>query len=386
MTKPPSQRNIRRGWYVVGLLSLLVGCCLVAMFDRYQIINDACQYESTARNIRDGFGVKTSCLFYGEHLHSGDLPSHQTVFPPGLPYGMAIVSKVSGMELHLAAFGINLVCFVLSAFVLYSLCLRLGSGVLGAVATSTAWLSIAITWHSTWWGLTEPSFMLFTLLAVRLLAGRSLKLVLLASLCASLAISIRYAGLFLVGAAAITYFVLLLADWKSYRTLVPEALLFGLPPAATLWALLSRNARLVETPLGGNNYDLGQTSRRVIVRFVSGLSELLGLTRDFLLSRSMAEYVFVATVTISVLFLSRFLSSRERIRQTIAFFKPPARLLSLLFPPIYFAAVLLLEYSKGSGLSDRVLMPAVPFAIATLVTLVREVTHSRVSSFVNNAM
>ncbi|MFK7821724.1 MAG: hypothetical protein AB8G99_23640, partial [Planctomycetaceae bacterium] len=77
---------------------------------------------------------------------------------------------------------------------------------------------------------------------------------------------------------------------------------------------------------------------------------------------------------------------RERIRQTIAFFKPPARLLSLLFPPIYFAAVLLLEYSKGSGLSDRVLMPAVPFAIATLVALVSQVTHSRVSRFVINAM
>ena len=386
MTNLPEQKSIRRGWFVVGFAAMLVGCCLVASFDRYQIINDACQYESTARNIRDGVGIKTSCLFYGEHLYSGEMPTHQTVFPPGLPYAMAAVSKATGLELHLAAFAINLTCFLVSALVLYSLCLRLGASATGAVVSSVAWLSVSVTWYCVWWGLTEPSFMLFTILSVRLLAERRWRFALLASLSASIAISIRYAGVFLIAAAAVNYFVLLVLDRKNYRKLIPEALLFGLPATAAVIALLARNARLVETPLGGNNYDLGQTSRRVVVRFVSGLTELFGLSRDFLLSGSTAEYIFVAAIAVTVLFAVRFLSTGTRRKETVVFFQQPTRLLSLLFPPIYFGAVLFLEYSKGSGLSDRVLMPAIPFAFAVLFALLNYSQQSKASRAIVNSI
>ena len=348
---------------------MVVGTGLVASFDRFYLINDACQYESTARNIRDGLGARTSCLFYGEHHYSGEMPAPQTVFPPGYPGLMAMVSKATGLELHVAAFAINLTAFLLSGLVLYSLCIQLGCRVLGAVLVVIAWLSTAIVWHCVWWGLTEPPFMLLTLLSFRCVASVGWRGALLGGIVAAMAISIRYAGMFLVAAAAVSYLVVLLTDKANRRGRLVEAILFGAPPTLTTWFLFSRNADLVSTPLGGNDYELGQSIKRIAVRFLSSITELIGIPRQTLLGGSVAEYSFVAVTAIVVFTLVKFLGNRDRAKKTAPFFDSPVRMLCLLFPPVYAAAVVATEYLQGSGMNDRLLMPAVPILLAISVAV-----------------
>ena len=379
VSNSPTLHSTRRGRCAVLVLMAIVGTAMVATFERYHLLNDACQYESTARNIRDGNGVSTSCIFYGEQFAAGTVPAPQTVFPPFFPAAMAAVSAVSGSELHHVAFTLNLVSFLLSALVLYELCICLGSRPLGGVVSVACWLATAVLWHTTWWGLSEPPFMLLILISVRLLAVRRLSFALLAGLCASAAIGVRYAGLFLVAAAAVNYAILLICSRD--KRLISEALLFGIPPTVTAWVLLRRNLQLVGSVEGGNTYELGDSLQTVVVRLVASGTELFGIPRSFLLSGSAAEYVAAVTITIGTLLVSRFLADRERRHQTLKFLGDPVRLLTIVFPAVHLAATTYLEYSRGSGISQRMIMPVLPFTMALFAALVAQVKQPRRSSF-----
>jgi hypothetical protein len=221
--------------------------------------------------------------------------------------------------------------------------------------------------------------MLLILISVRLLAVRRLSFALLAGLCASAAIGVRYAGLFLVAAAAVNYAILLVCSRD--KRLIPEAVLFGVPPTITAWLLLSRNAELVGSVEGGNTYELGESLQTVIVRLVASGTELFGISRSFLLSGSVAEYVAAVTITVGTLLVSRFFADKARRRQTLDFLSNPVRLLTIVFPVVYLAAVTYLEYSKGSGISQRMIMPVLPFTMALFAALVAQVKQPRKSAF-----
>lgn len=354
---------------------LLVAACvtLVAGFDPIWLHNDAAQYESTARSIRDHHEANTSIVFFGEQVLFGRTPAPQTVFPPGFPVLIAGVSKLAGLDLRTSGFVLNLACYLLTGYLIFDLCRKLGGHPLAAVCSSLTWLCLGIAVHCTLWGISEPAFMLFQVLALRLLVSRKTHWVLLAGCCAGVAISIRYAGIFLVMTAAMSYFVILVTrrDWDT----VKEALTFAAPPTAMVFFLFRRSAQLVGTPLGGNNYP-PQPVKQSAMLFISNGMKLFGIDRHRALNSDYAIPYIVAMAVFVVILMSRFLADSDRRAQVKSLLvgDPPARLLAMLYPFAYVGILFAVHVRKAAGVSDRLLLPFVPFLGISIALLASHVS------------
>ena len=365
---PESPTAIRRWRCAIGVVGLLVGLAMAWSFDPIQRINDASQYESTARNLRDGGQFATSCIFYGEHYRFGSVPAPQTVFPPGYPAFMAALSRLTGCSLRTAGFAINVVCFVASGWALFSLCRRIGSRADLAFVCSASWLLASTMWHAAWLNLSEPSFMLFVLLAVRLLMEPGWRPTALSGLSAAVAISTRYAGLFLVLAVGLNH--ALFALRRRDKEPLQQAALFGVAPAIMLAALFGRNIALAGTMRGGNDYPMTESLQRVTLRFVASVARLFGFNRSILEDSTIAILAGAATVVVlagAVWFI------RARTRAASNRSAEPATAgewLMLTFPVTYTAILFALEYFEGAGMTDRLMAPVLPFLLAAVAAFV----------------
>jgi hypothetical protein len=221
--------------------------------------NDSFQYLSVARNLLEGNGLSTSLLYYDEHFVSGRLPAPQTVFPPGYSLLIAGLGKM-GVPLEAAGYGVSVACYVLviPLFLWGARLLRVRGPALGLLLVLL--VGNAAGWVYALSVLSESLFTAVSLAAVVVLmraasgpeapgsgAGR---LVVLGGLLAGLACWVRYAGLFLVGAAGLYYALRFLRrrTGPAFRDLL---LLAGacLVPVAVL---LGRNVLLSGSWQGGN--------------------------------------------------------------------------------------------------------------------------------------
>ena len=372
-----TRKSILYWHYVIVGFGLLVGVALVAFFDPIQWINDAAQYESTARNLRDHGEFGTSCIFYGEHYGFGTVPAPQTVFPPGYPALIAGASWLTGCSLRVAGFGVNLVCFVASGWVLFSLCRRLGSRSDVAFFCSACWLLMATMWHSTWLNLSESTFMFFALLAIRLLLEPGWGFALVAGILAAAGITMRYAGVFLVFAVGLNHAVIAFRS-RDKKPLL-HAVIFCIPPALALAALFGRNLTLSGSARGGNDYPMTAPLQRVILKFVASVARLFGINRHVLddwVTATVSGVAVLALIAGTAWFLRerrRAATSRQAAGQTAG------SLLLLTFPLIYSVVLFLLEYFEGAGMTDRLMVPVVPFVLAAVSRFVSQAgTSSRV--------
>ncbi|MGH7701752.1 MAG: hypothetical protein ACREMO_01550, partial [Gemmatimonadales bacterium] len=215
--------------------------------------NDATQYLTSAKELREGHGFSTSILYFDEHYRFGTLPAPQTVWPPGYPALIAGVAA-TGMGVETAARMIPKVAFVLLFPLLYLLAFRLtGSPVLASLAC--LW-QLGLT--EFWMYLTAPNselpFIVASLAALLLVPGEiaDTRRWAGASLCAGAAVWIRYAGVFLLASLAVALVAELWLDWRRRGVPRLRPVLWASPGFVMVAVLIWRNQLLVGSLQGGN--------------------------------------------------------------------------------------------------------------------------------------
>jgi hypothetical protein len=241
----------------VVLAALIAVASLFALADILLINPDTVQLMSTARNLLDGRGLSTSIIYYDPQYDAGGVPVPQTVWPPAYAFMLA-AAQALGASPGAVAIAIGVLSHGLIALLVYAVLRHVGVRALVSIAAAVVWLLHTAEWYIVLAAYTEPFFIATTLLSAWCLLraqGRGDARWLLAAGCAaSLALLTRYTGVlwpFVVGLS-------FLAQALSTRTWRPigRAILFGLPAALALAALLIRNY-LLTGRFSGGQYEFG---------------------------------------------------------------------------------------------------------------------------------
>ena len=242
----------------VVLAALIAVATLFALADILLINPDTVQLMSTARNLLEGRGLSTSIIYYDPQYDAGGVPVPQTVWPPAYAFMLA-AAQALGASPGPVAIAIGVISHALIALLMYAVLRRVGASALVAIAAAVVWLLHTAEWYIVLAAYTEPFFIATTLLSAWCLlraeqGGKSVRWLLAAGFAASLALLTRYTGVlwpFVVGLA----FLAQALSTRTWRPIV-RAILFGLPAAAALAALLIRNF-LLTGRLSGGQYEFG---------------------------------------------------------------------------------------------------------------------------------
>src|SRR5205814_613629 len=121
---------------VLALWALVLGATLVGfvtLYDPSFIDIDGAFFVSAGKNLASGRGFTTSILWHEEQYRLGRMPAPQTVFPPGYPLLIALVSRL-GADPPYAAFLVSLVSFAAIPLGVYGILRTAGQTHLGSVA------------------------------------------------------------------------------------------------------------------------------------------------------------------------------------------------------------------------------------------------------------
>src|SRR5256884_103182 len=276
-----SARRVRALWVLVLGVSL-VG--LVALYDRSCISIDGAFYVSAAQNLASGHGFATSIIWNEEQYRAGGMPAPQTVFPPGYPLLIAVVSRL-GVDPPYAAFLVALLAFGAIPLVIYDILRAAGHPPLRAFAVSAVWLGAPFAWFNVLSCMSEMLFTLLTLLSLRCVMqsdrdpGRRDLWLAAAGTVAGLAFTVRYQGVYYL--ISLGLFFLLRVTRARDRQSVRALMLVAGPASVFVVALFVRNHLLI-----GKLVTLIPEDRSlldVLRTFAWGLGELLGFTRSGLL-------------------------------------------------------------------------------------------------------
>lgn len=345
--------------------TVFAGCVLAAIlggvsFDGARLANDTAQYFSVADNLRAGRGPATSIIYYEEHYALGTVPAPQTVFPPGYPVAIALAAA-SGLATATAAFVVDLLSWVASIGLLFSIALARGHSPSRALGCAVAFACLALPWVYTHEMLSEPLFIALTLASTRCLAGSRRQPAygsfLLAGVAASAAITVRYAGVFFAAAVAVVLAVELVRR-RSLRTLI-HGVAFAVPVAVTTLTLFWRNARLVGDFRGGNAHEVVKPIGDVLDTALKSAAALVGVGRRL----GPAELAALIALALVALLMWRARGRVSLARDALAAaMRDRAALLTAVYPLVSIAALLYLERVSSIGLDERMLVPLVPFA------------------------
>lgn len=345
--------------------TVFAGCVLAAIlggvsFDGARLANDTAQYFSVADNLRAGRGLATSIIYYEEHYALGTVPAPQTVFPPGYPVAIALAAA-SGLATATAAFVVNLLSWVASIWLLFSIALARGHSPSRALGCAVAFACLALPWVYTHEMLSEPLFIALTLAGTRCLAGSRRQPAygsfLLAGVAAAAAITVRYAGVFFAAAVAVVLAVELVRR-RSLQTLI-HGVAFAVPVAVTTLTLFWRNARLVGDFRGGNAHEVVKPIGDVLYTALKSAAALVGVGRRL----GPAELAALIALALVALLMWRARGRVSLARDALAAaMRDRAALLTAVYPLVSIAALLYLERVSSIGLDERMLVPLVPFA------------------------
>ena len=280
---------------------------------------------------------------------------------------IAVTRSLTGLPAHPAGFVVNLLTYLLSAFVLFELAVALRAHPVLAVLCVACWLSLAVHRVGALWGLSEPPFMLLVLACLRLLCKSSPTALLLAGLCAAAAIATRYAGLFLLIGGCLA--LLWPRANSSSRSRLRAAMQFATAPTLVAVALAVRNAMLEGTLRGGNNYKLHPSLGNVAVRLVNGTTRLLGISRHWLLSDLVAESIVSALIAAGIVAVAVVVRSPSVRNRLTNYLSAQGTRAAAAFLGAYAGLLVVSELLGGSGINDRLLLPLVPVSLALLAGL-----------------
>ena len=377
----------------VLVVAAIAAAVLCQQFDGQRITNDASQAASVTSHLLAGDGLSTGILFYDEHFLLRRWPAPQTVFPPGFPALTAGLS-MAGMSLENAAFTINAAGFLLIPVLICAAGLRIGLNGAVSVALAVLWLCFPTNWRNAEECQTEMMFILFTLGSLLLLVDRStasrdvpkgavthqhpvhlgLQQLVLSGLCAGIACTMRYAGVFwLVTAGVVLGIPILLRRVGSLQ----RACAFFAAPVLIVGLMFLRNQQLVGDLKGGNNYQVNKPLATAALNAYYALSRLTGLDQDgiqnfrvpeMLIGTGLLLLLMVAVMrtrwwrqlpgvsAVSVACWPEYpdRSSDSGITRTQMIW---------LYLPCTACALLWLEKTTSITLSARMFLPLIPFAL-----------------------
>ena len=374
---------------VVAAISTAVLC---QQFDGQRITNDASQAASVTRHLLAGDGLSTGILFYDEHFLLRRWPAPQTVFPPGFP-ALTAGLCMAGMSLENAAFTINAAGFLLIPVLICAAGLRIGLNGAVSVALAALWLCFPTNWRNAEECQTEMMFILFTLGSLLLLTDRrvaprdvptgaathqhavhlGLQQLVLSGLCAGIACTMRYAGVFwLVTAGVVLGIPVLLRRVGSLQ----RACAFFAAPVLIVGLMFLRNQQLVGDLKGGNNYQVNKPLATAALNAYYALSRLTGLDQDGIRNFRIQEMLIGAGILLlaAAVLRSRCWRLFPSIPQLSVACWPqyPDRSsdsgitraqMIWLYLPCTACALLWLEKTTSITLSARMFLPLIPFAL-----------------------
>lgn len=160
------QQNVRTtGLLLTGLICIIALNVMVWFsWHTSYILNDGVQYLSTARNWLQGHGFSTSALMYTPHFQ-GVLPAPQTVWPPGYPLALAMITMV-GLSLQQGSLLINLISLAASAFLVFAILRRENLSFRAALGCALIFYCTVMPWSYSLALVTEPLFSTLILVAI----------------------------------------------------------------------------------------------------------------------------------------------------------------------------------------------------------------------------
>ncbi len=367
----------RAGLYSILLVTGLAVLGLIAAYDGTLLPNDTAQYLSVARHLVNGEGLKTDLIFFSEHLALGKVPVDQTVFPPGYPWLIGLAASL-GVSVPDAAFIVNLLAFAAVPVVLYLLGLGMGQPPGWALTGALIWTGLVDNWFITLERQSEIPFTFSTLLALALLprgdADRSLR-PWLAGLAAAVSVTIRYAGIFFVLAAALVLSV----RWIRLRskTSTYQLAAFLAAPTVTILWLFWRNFQLVGDFKGGNAYQEMKPVGLVVLKFYKSLCHILGFTGNGLRALRAGELLLVASILATVLALVWYRRSiRRAVSPSHVGFLELRFLIAILYVGLSVSLLFYMELTTSLEFQPRMVLVLAPFFLAALDQVLSNFTIS----------
>ena len=353
---------------LVLLGGLLATVIVYWLYDPRVLSNDGIQYVSGARGLLEYGSYTTPVLVYDNHFWTGQVPAPQTAFPPGYPLLIAAVGLLLGFPLHVAAVIVSWAAMLSVAALLYR---RVG-GWAGALA--------GVAWMLNGQGLCVLSvvgsdliFTALTLLTMDRLArglepeGRRRDLW-VAGLCMAMALSTRFAGVFLLPIFGLYLGVRFLQTRTRARFM--EAVATLLPGTLATVALLTRNKLLVGDFDGGAFDAFVRPWSEVVDQFRYAGETLLGIPATN--TTLCVLQVVLLGGAVAVLVWRRPRGSAAWRSHLWPGVTDRFLRICLLFVPLYLGVFLYLAHTRNSIiLFPRYLVPAIPPMLALGVSAVR---------------
>lgn len=357
----------KRVWW----LTLAAGCFItaavalaglrIATTRGIGVTPDSMVYADTASKLLDGQG------FYYRTVEGGMAPLH--LFPPAYPATLAGVAKLTGLSPFDAAAWLNALLLTASATAFgVLLAMQTGSrscGLLGAWLMSCSKPMIDV--HSMAWS--EPLFLFATISGLSLLAsflaGGRRRTLILAGLCISVAMLVRYAGAPVLLTALFATLVIRQREIRIAERLRDVAILAAMTfPPILLWTI--RNTTITGNPTG-----------RTITPHPMEVDPIAGLRWIFeawvvparLPMWVTAGLVLVLAAGLSSIVLRRRVENQATVERR-----------ALLIATVYaffvagFVAFMAVSISFIDGMTpydSRIMVPIWPFSVALVILLAR---------------
>ena len=348
-------------WTVV-VISVTATFFLGIVPERTWVFSDTAHYMSTARMIMEGKGIQTDLIYYGEQTRAGTIPAPQTVFPPGYSIVVAAGSKLTGANHHELARWLCLTAYAFVAPLIFLLGIEIRLPQHTAAICAVIWITIAETWMSTWCYSSDIPFLVLTLSSMLFFIRSNDRTagLLMAGILAAVAISWRYAGIFL----GIAYGVALLFQHRGRLLPTIRSGMFAIAPAVLMTLLLfARNQSLAGTWRGGNNY-VGQPVDLVLKTAYYCLCSLTGFSLKGLvaLEFTCVTQVVIGTMVLGAAMALLFRDKTRLFREALS----SRAAVALVYTPITIAMLIYLHATKSSGMSTRLFIPIIPTALLAL--------------------
>lgn len=338
---------------------------LISIYDKSLISKDTMQSLSVTKNLLDGNGITTTIIYYQTHYDIGGIPVPQTVFPPGYPFMIAPISML-GMHPRLAAFVLSLVCFNLTALFIYQIARISGNRKDTCFILTTLWYCFVPNWFYVLRSTSEMTFILLTVLSFRCIIQNEISSkkgwTFIASLFASLAFTVRYAGIFFIMSLSIFYFISFLRkkNTHAFYKLLSATLL----PLLTILSIFTRNYILTRSFRGALLYGSEKPVTFIIYKCYLALSKLFGLTKSGIVMGRIQDSLMIILLILCCLF---FIVNLRKLRvNKYAFINFVGNATSFV-PSIYLVITLLalthMEITSFSGIASRYLLPLIPFCL-----------------------
>jgi len=350
---------------------------LVSIYDNSIISKDTIQSLSVAKNLLKGNGITTTVIYYQTQHDIGGIPVPQTVFPPGYPFMIALISML-GISPRLTAFLLSLVCFNLIALYIYQIARISGHKKNTCFILTAVWFFFVPNWFYALKSMSEMTFIFCTVLSFRCIIQSEIsskkRWIFIASLFASLAFTVRYAGIFFVMSLAIFYLIDFLR--KKNLNAFYEFLSATLLPLFTVLVLFTRNYILAGGFRGALEYGSEKSVTSISYKCYVALRALFGFSWSGIVKGQIQELLMIILVLLWFFF---FIIKFNKLRVNKDAFSNIFINVTSFFSSIYIIISLFfltyIEITSLGGIASRYLVPLIPFCLLLIPDLIRVIYY-----------